>query len=60
MAEMREEHLEVVSANKAKAYEKKIQLEKDELHRKEVIKLKETIDMLQKQKTYLQTQLRKK
>ena len=55
MAEMREEHLEVVSANKAKAYEKK-----DELHRKEVTKLKETIDMLEKQKSYLQSQLRKK
>ena len=52
---MREEHLEVVSANKAKAYEKK-----DELHRKEVTKLKETIDMLEKQKSYLQSQLRKK
>jgi len=60
MAEMREEHFEVMSANKAKAYEKKVQLEKDELHRKEVIKLKETVDMLEKQKSYLQSQLRKK
>tara|TARA_B100001093_G_scaffold164081_1_gene156460 strand:- start:235 stop:432 length:198 start_codon:yes stop_codon:yes gene_type:complete len=60
MAEMREEHFEVMSANKAKAYDKKVQLEKDELHRKEVIKLKETVDMLEKQKSYLQSQLRKK
>ena len=60
MAEMREEHLEVVSSNKAKTYEKKVQLKKDELHEEEVNKLKETIDMLQKQKAYLQTQLRKK
>ena len=60
MAEMREEHFEVMSANKAKAYAKKVQLEKDELHRKEVIKLKETVDMLEKQKSYLQSQLRKK
>ena len=57
---MREEHLEVVSSNKAKTYEKKVQLKKDELHKEEVSKLKETIDMLQKQKAYLQTQLRKK
>lgn len=57
---MREEHFEVMSANKAKAYDKKVQLEKDELHRKEVIKLKETVDMLEKQKSYLQSQLRKK
>ncbi len=57
---MRDEHLEVVSSNKAKTHENKVQLKKDEIHREEVSKLKETIDMLQKQKTYLQTQLRKK
>ncbi len=60
MAEMREEHFEVMSANKAKAYDKKVQLKKDELHKEQIIKLKETIDMLEKQKSYLQSQLRKK
>jgi len=57
---MSDELLDVVSTNKARAYERKSQHNRNKVHHEHVRKLEDTIDMLLKQKTYLQNQLRKK
>ena len=57
---MSNESLEIVSMNKGRAHERKSQHNRNKVHHEHVRKLEDTIDMLLKQKAYLQKQLRKK
>ena len=57
---MSSETLEVISTNKGREHERKSQHNRNKVHHEHVRKLENTIDMLLKQKAYLQKQLRKK